>query len=92
MEKEAASTILWFTCTIRERKRNNIIFGVQEMEDDGALIESHFHDRDIRFTSDDIRAKYRVGQPSSEKRHKMRPRPALRHFQRFSRKRYGPTD
>ena len=25
-------------------------------------------------------------------RHKMRPRPALRHFQRFSRKRYGPTD
>merc|ERR1712228_544989 len=25
-------------------------------------------------------------------RHKMRPHPALRHFQRFLQKRYGPTD
>ena len=25
-------------------------------------------------------------------RHKVRPRPALRHFQRFLQKRYGPTD
>ena len=25
-------------------------------------------------------------------RHKMRPHPALRHFQQFLQKRYGPTD
>ena len=54
---------------LRERKRNGIIiFGMQEMEDDGALIEALFQDLDIRYSSDDIRAKYRVGQPSNEKK------------------------
>ena len=38
------------------------------MEDDGALIASLFHNLDVQLTSDNIQAKYRVGQPSNERK------------------------
>ena len=50
-----------------QKSYNIIIFGIQEMEDDGALIASLFHDLDVQLTSDNIRAKYRVGQPSNDR-------------------------
>ena len=54
---------------LRERKRNNvIIFGLQESENDAALIHSLFQNMECPCTADDIRGIYRVGNKSDDKK------------------------
>lgn len=55
---------------LRERKKANvIIFGLPEVGDDNALIESLFHDLDIPFdTNSSIQTYYRIGRPNDAKK------------------------
>ena len=52
---------------LRERKRNNIIFGLREAEDDQAMVKSLFHDLGVDYEINNHNVNFRVGKSSNEK-------------------------